>query len=372
MKRFGYVLAFAIMFWLPTAAHAQCCLPHPWNVVGAIADKYYQLGGPDGLLGPAKSAEQPASNGGRFQEFANGVIYWHPDPSVGAHEVHGAILDLWTSLGRTTFGYPITDETAAPDGRGRFNDFRLVQLLPNKEDRSIYWTATTQAHSVIGAIRNKWAQWESQRGKLGYPISEEMADGNGRKSYFEYGFIRWTPPAAAGQDTALVTTYDHSPETMTDRCSAEVAFPPVYGGQPTNIGTLILNRGVDGYSDWTPIFTAGLDDGGQVRWFCHSTTGNFVDPGTWRLRDTGVACMFGGSPGGGGGGGGGGSSSETSVSLSSSVTCSTTVNFNSDDASGWTAERSRCNDHTNMFRARLGPDRLLEILCVESINSSGR
>jgi hypothetical protein len=341
-------------FWLPTAARPECCLPHPWPVIGAIADKYYELGGPNGFLGLPTSAEQAAPFGGRFQEFSNGVVFWHPDASVGAHEVHGAILTLWTSLGRTAFGYPVTDETAAPDGRGRFNHFRLVQLLPTKEDRSIYWTATTQAHSVIGAIRDKWAQWEWQRGKLGYPNSEEMPDGNGRKSYFDYGLIRWTPDAGA-----VVTTFDHSPETMTDRCSAEVSFPPAYGGQPTDVGALVLQRGIDGYSDWTPVFAVGLDNGGRVRWFCHSTSGNFVDPGTWRLRATNVACQFGGSQASGG--------EASATSLSSSVACSMTVNVYSADASGWTAEQSRCNDHSNMLRARLGPDRLLETLCVESV-----
>ncbi len=358
-------LAFALTFWLPTAAHACCEPPHPpWKVIGAIQDKYFQLGGPNGLLGPPTSNEQPAQFGGRFQVFTNGVIYWHPDPSVGAHEVHGAILDFWTRWGREAFGYPITDETGAPDSRGRFNHFRLAQLLPAKEDRSIYWTPTTQAHSVLGKIRDMWAQWEWQRGKLGYPISEETADGAGRKSYFEYGLIRWTPAGGAG-----VTTYDNSPETMTDRCSGDVSFPPAYGGQPTNVGAGVLTRGPDGYSDWTPIFVVGLDDAHHVRWFCHSTSGNFLDPGTWRLRDTGAACQFGDSGGGGGGGGGGGSGNGTTISLSSSVSCTTTVNLNSNDAGGWTAEQSRCNDHTNMFRARLGPDRLLQTLCVESLNT---
>ena len=171
--------------------------------------------------------------------------------------------------------YPVTDETGAPDSRGRFNHFRLVQFLPGKQDRSIYWTPTTQAHSVIRKIRDMWAQWEWQRGKLGYPISEETADGPGRKSYFEYGLIRWTPSGGA-----VVTTYDSSPETMTDRCSGDVSFPPAYGGQPTNVGAGVLTRGPDGYSDWTPIFVAGLDDAHHVRWFCHSTSGNFLDPGT--------------------------------------------------------------------------------------------
>lgn len=245
-----------------------------------------------------------------------------------------------------------------PDDGGRFNHFRLVQLLPNQEDRSIYWRGDTGAHSVIGAIRAMWAHWEWQRGKLGYPISEELQDGNGRKSFFQYGFIRWTP----GPTGAVVTTYDHSPETLTDRCSGDVAFPPVFGGPPIGPNTVGLVRGADGYTDWTPIFQVGLDDGGRVRWYCHSTTGNFLDPGTWRLRDPGgVACQFNGS--------GTIASDKSKNAGSGTSSCSTTVNVVSSDSAGWTAEQSRCNDHTNMFRARLGPDRLLETLCVETVSS---
>lgn len=338
-------------------------LVHP--VIGLIADKYNQIGGSNGILGPAATDEQPAPFGGRFQEFAHGVIYFHQN--TGAHEVHGAILDLWTQLGRTAFGYPITDETVVPeDGRGRFNHFRLVQLLPAIEERSIYWTSSTQAHSVIGAIRKKWGDWEWQRGKLGYPTSEESQDGDGRKSFFEYGYIRWTNDQAGAQ----VTTYDNSPETLTDRCSGEVSFPTSYGAQATDTGAVILKRGNNGYSDWTPIFTVGLNDSGQVRWYCHSTTGNFIDPGTWVLRSNGAACTFssnGGSPkttssdaGGGSSGGSGGGGS--------GIACTTTVNLVSIDSAGWTAEQSRCNGHANSFRARLGPDRLLETLCVAGIN----
>ncbi|HWO29736.1 MAG TPA: hypothetical protein VNO32_13155 [Candidatus Acidoferrum sp.] len=372
------ITALALAVVLSPAARGQNCnrellanrggcppILRPYPVIGAIADKYNQIGGSNGILGPATTNEQPAPFGGRFQEFAHGVIYFHG--STGAYEVHGAILDLWTQLGRTAFGYPTTDETSVPeDGRGRFNHFRLVQLLPAIEERSIYWTSSTQAHSVIGAIRKKWGEWEWQRGKLGYPTGEEFQDGDGRKSFFEYGYIRWTNDQAGAQ----VTTYDNSPESLTDRCSGEVSFPTSYGAQATDLGAVIMKRGTNGYSDWTPIFTVGLDDSSHVRWYCHSTTGNFIDPGTWVLRSTGAACTFsgnggilkpssdaGGSSGGGGSGGGG-----------SGVACTTTVNLVSTDSAGWTAEQSRCNGHTNRFRARLGPDRLLESLCVAGTN----
>ena len=81
----------------PFVPHPQPPAPptsQPPTVLGAIADKYNQLGGANGLLGPVTTNEQPAPFGGRFNEFAHGVIYWHPN--TGAHEVHGAILALWT------------------------------------------------------------------------------------------------------------------------------------------------------------------------------------------------------------------------------------------------------------------------------------
>jgi uncharacterized protein with LGFP repeats len=50
---------------------------------------------------------------------------------------------------RSFLGYPVTDETGTPDGIGRFNHFSNAA--------SIYWTPSTGAWSIHGAIRDKWA-----------------------------------------------------------------------------------------------------------------------------------------------------------------------------------------------------------------------
>src|SRR5664280_2102801 len=80
---------------------------------------------------------------GRFNHFQAGAVYW--TPPTGAHEVRGAIRDLWASLGweRSALGYPVTDETGTPDGVGRFNGF---------QGGAVYWTPRTGAHEVHGAI----------------------------------------------------------------------------------------------------------------------------------------------------------------------------------------------------------------------------
>src|SRR5579862_5408670 len=77
-----------------------------------INAKHTQLGGDTGLLGPALSPSASCPDHiGLFRKYTNGVIYH--TPTTGTHEVHGAILAKWSSLGfeRSFLGYPLTDET---------------------------------------------------------------------------------------------------------------------------------------------------------------------------------------------------------------------------------------------------------------------
>jgi uncharacterized protein with LGFP repeats len=64
---------------------------------------------------------------------------------------------------------------------------------------SIYWTPTTAAHEVHGAIRDAWAQNGFERGPVGYPTSDEHNSSvpGGRRSDFEHGFIDWTAQQGA-------------------------------------------------------------------------------------------------------------------------------------------------------------------------------
>jgi uncharacterized protein with LGFP repeats len=156
------------------------------QVCGAIRDKYLSLGGPSGFLGYPVTNETGTPDGvGRFNHFANsGSIYW--TPSTGASSIHGAIRAKWASLGweRGFLGYPVTDETGTPDGVGRFNHFA--------NSGSIYWTPRIGAWSVHGAIRAKWASLGWERSCLGYPVSDELAIPGGRQSNFERGAITYS------------------------------------------------------------------------------------------------------------------------------------------------------------------------------------
>lgn len=153
--------------------------------------------GSDGLgaspVGFPVGPEVPTFDGvDRSQSFQGGTIAWHPE--IGAHGVWGIIGARWLQIGREQFGYPITDETSTPDGRGRFNHFRAVQL-PGKPETSIYWTPETGAHEVFGAIRAKWAELGFERSHLGYPVSPEQDHQGGRIQRFQGGALFWTPQA---------------------------------------------------------------------------------------------------------------------------------------------------------------------------------
>jgi uncharacterized protein with LGFP repeats len=171
------------------------------QVCGAIRAKFLALGGPTGLLGYPTTDETITPDGiGRFNHFSNsGSIYW--TPSTGAWSIRGAIRAKWASMGWETspLGYPVTDETGVPDGVGRFNDF--------SNSGSIYWTPSTGAWSIHGAIRAKYLALGGPTGFLGYPVTDETGtpDGIGRFNHFSPnhnpnnvdGSIYWTSNTGA-------------------------------------------------------------------------------------------------------------------------------------------------------------------------------
>ncbi|MDQ6784844.1 MAG: hypothetical protein M3063_15700 [Actinomycetota bacterium] len=179
------------------------------SIHGAIYGKFGQLGGSPGLLGYPVTDEGPAGGGGRFNHFAKsingqvidtGSIYW--TPRTGAWSIHGAIRGHWAALGweNSPVGYPTSDETGTADGEGRYNNFA--------NDGSIYWTPQTGASSIHGAIRGHWAALGAENSPVGYPTSDETAtpDGRGRYNNFakvvngqvvDNGAIYWTAQTGA-------------------------------------------------------------------------------------------------------------------------------------------------------------------------------
>jgi len=161
-----------------------------------IDRKYLALGGPNGFLGSPAGPETGIPDGGSYRDFQGGSIYWSPE--TGAYEVHGEIRDRWLELTGVNFlGYPMTDETTTPDGIGRYNHF---------QNGSIYWSPDTGAHEVQGVIRDKWASLGWEKSFLGYPLTDETGtpNGKGRFNHFQGGSIYWSADTGAHEVQGVI------------------------------------------------------------------------------------------------------------------------------------------------------------------------
>ncbi|RSN19675.1 peptidoglycan biosynthesis protein [Amycolatopsis sp. WAC 04169] len=168
------------------------------TVAGEILTKYVTLGA-HAFLGSPKTDELVArANNGRYNDFVGGPltgdasIYW--TSSIGAMAIHGEIRAKWQATNGEAgpLGFPTTDQLTTPDGIGRVNHF-------NNNNASIYWTAATGAHYVMGRIWQKWRSlgWEKF---FGYPTTDEVAtpDNVGRYTHFSgNGSIYWSPSTDA-------------------------------------------------------------------------------------------------------------------------------------------------------------------------------
>ena len=155
-----------------------------YRVIGAITDMWGSLGGPTGTIGQALTDEMGSANGGRYNLFQRGAIYW--TASTGAHMVRGAIRDTWGRVGAEwgVLGYPKTDEIQTGGRPGAVNLF---------QGGSVYWSSTTGAHAMYGAILQAWGSQGYEAGRLGFPRTDEFDAPDGRKQEFQGGNIVWTP-----------------------------------------------------------------------------------------------------------------------------------------------------------------------------------
>ncbi|MEK6536120.1 MAG: hypothetical protein AABZ63_01390, partial [Actinomycetota bacterium] len=156
-----------------------------YEVHGAIHGKWLAMGGP-AVFGMPTSDEQDVAGvlGAKWSQFQVGNIYW--SAGTGAHEMHGAILVKFLALGPATFGLPTTDETGVPG----FGPGRKSELL----GATIYWSGVTGAYEVHGAIHGKWLAMGGPA-VFGMPTSDEQdvaGVAGARWSQFQVGNIYWS------------------------------------------------------------------------------------------------------------------------------------------------------------------------------------
>jgi uncharacterized protein with LGFP repeats/L,D-peptidoglycan transpeptidase YkuD (ErfK/YbiS/YcfS/YnhG family) len=166
--------------------------------VGATRGKWAEYGFENGSLGyPVTDEVGGLRNGGVYQNYQGGAIVW--SPATGAHISVGAIRDKWAQTGfeNGALGYPVSDEI------GGLKDGGVYQAYQNG---AIFWSPATGAHAITAGINAKWRAQGAENGPLGYPTTDEVRgirDG-GSWQGFQGGAIMFSPASGAAISTGPI------------------------------------------------------------------------------------------------------------------------------------------------------------------------
>lgn len=121
-------------------------------------------------------------NGGCYQPFTGGNIYW--SAATGAHAVTGAYWKGWGEAAwQRGIGYPKGSVVCGLYGSGCYQPF---------SGGNIYWTAASGAHAVNEPYMSQWRVAGWQMGKLGYPTQAAISYAGYKTVRFQGGTMTWT------------------------------------------------------------------------------------------------------------------------------------------------------------------------------------
>jgi GH25 family lysozyme M1 (1,4-beta-N-acetylmuramidase) len=133
-------------------------------------------------LGAPTRGEGPAGGGGRWQPYANGLMFW--SVKTGTRALHGPIAAKYTALGGSNgfLGRPLEDVSYATAPGA---------LQAVFENGWIYWHPAVGAFEVHGEILKKYLSLGGSGSSLGLPTSDEHAAPGGQESAFQHGRLHW-------------------------------------------------------------------------------------------------------------------------------------------------------------------------------------
>lgn len=155
-----------------------------WAVRGPVEDLYAGQGWEEGPLGYPVADQQSLRRGdGTYQPFTGGSVY--SSPASGTHTVSGSFRDLYAGTGWENgfLGYPTSEETGIRDG-GVYQTY---------QGGTMYWTPSTGAHTVSGSFLRLYANHGWENGPLGYPTTQEIPTRDGVFQRFQGGVAYWSP-----------------------------------------------------------------------------------------------------------------------------------------------------------------------------------
>lgn len=160
------------IYWSPTTG--------AWEVPTAIMNGWGQLKWEQGDLGYPIGAPRDIS-GGQVQQFQNGYVVTNADGK--AFWLRGEIAKKYGELKlmESELGFPVGNERII--NGGAFQEF---------QNGNIYWSARTGAHVIYkGAIFNAWGAKGYEQGEYGFPTADQaQIPAGGEIVEFQNGVIR--------------------------------------------------------------------------------------------------------------------------------------------------------------------------------------
>jgi uncharacterized protein with LGFP repeats len=154
-----------------------------FGVNGHVRNRWLALGGHNGALGlPTMDTRCGLRNGGCGQHFTRGTLYW--SSSTGARTLVGAIRDRHLAIGgdRSVLGYPTMDTRCGLKNGGCGQHF---------EGGTVYWSPSTGARIVGLSIRTRYLASGAEKSGLGYPTMDTTCAlrGGGCGQHFQGGSL---------------------------------------------------------------------------------------------------------------------------------------------------------------------------------------
>ncbi|OMH34120.1 hypothetical protein [Tersicoccus sp. Bi-70] len=272
---------------------------------GHTGPAWFALGA-DRVLGyPTSNEACDLPAGGCSQQFEHGRIVW--SSAAGARVVRGAIGALFAATGgpRGVLHYPNSGETCGQVGGGCYQQF---------QGGRVYWSATTGARIVRGAILISYLWLTGPGSWLGYPVAGEKCAVSACLQRFAHGQLSWSAGSVAtAHETSECQNLNNGRSRYSTGTAGRVLLAFTAGYQQSHatavycrkiLGTWVTDWRTDAYVGSHGFKPPGVPSGPTRYEF--SPTGSFTvneafglgNPGTklsYRLLDP--QSRWGGNPG---------------------------------------------------------------------------
>lgn len=152
-----------------------------WRIGGGIKEYWNKQKAEWGRLGYPTSDEMYFP-GGAKQNFEGGTVYWLGN--------NNKVLDINNEAVKNRYEQNQNLGTSPMSTYCGIRDGGCYQHFSNG---SIYWSSASGAQRIGGGIKSQWDKQGSEWGRLGYPTTGEIYTTSETKQEFQGGTIYWTP-----------------------------------------------------------------------------------------------------------------------------------------------------------------------------------